>query len=250
MTKPVIVIDTDIGTDSDDAFAIAYALRNPEAEVKAIVTVQENKGLRAKIARKLIRIVGREVPIISGAEGEEKWRCGFEHLALSEKELSEPLKETPAIEYAKGDVLVGIGPLTNIAKQLRDNPTIKNVSEIYLMGSHEGSHNFKVDLGATREVLAHEWKKYFVTKDVSENIYFSRDKVYSLKGSNIGDFLADSTIRWLDFTRRCRATMYDVLAVSAALGEDYVKFRKSGKNKFVSYGVDSELEDKIMEAAR
>ena len=37
--KTQIVIDTDVGSDVDDLFALTYALRNPNVDVKTISTV-------------------------------------------------------------------------------------------------------------------------------------------------------------------------------------------------------------------
>ena len=45
-----IIIDTDIGDDIDDAFAIALAARMPEAELVGVTTVFRNTEARAQLA--------------------------------------------------------------------------------------------------------------------------------------------------------------------------------------------------------
>jgi len=211
--KPKLVIDTDVGTDCDDLFALTYAMRAMKAgkiDIKAITTVSEKNQVRAKIVRKLERMLGLEIPIISGTNAEDRGYvkngvkrsiyCGFEHLALSEEELNEPLKQSPEIAYETGDVLVGIGPLTNIDAQMTENPSLRNIREIYLMGLNENSHNFKVDLEASGRVLAHNWKKYLVTSEAAGSLVLRRKDLDQLRGTELGDFLLDSAIRWMDFS--------------------------------------------------
>ena len=55
MTKKLIplIIDTDVGTDVDDALALAYALKSPILDVKAISTVQGDTSIRAGIAKQI-----------------------------------------------------------------------------------------------------------------------------------------------------------------------------------------------------
>src|SRR5438105_11838794 len=67
-TVPVL-LDTDIGSDIDDAVALAYLLRQPRCELVGITTVTGNVIQRAACAEILCRAVGREaVPIHCGAE--------------------------------------------------------------------------------------------------------------------------------------------------------------------------------------
>ena len=60
-----VIIDTDIGSDIDDSFAIALALQSSELlDVQLIVTCTDDTTARAKIAAKLLTIAGRDsVPI-------------------------------------------------------------------------------------------------------------------------------------------------------------------------------------------
>ncbi len=253
-----LVIDTDIGTDVDDLVALAYAMKS-RVKIKAITTVQEKDGIRARIARKLERILGLEIPIISGTqqisrgniEGGKKisYYCGFEHLALTETELNEPIPSRAYPIYQKEDAIVCIGPFTNIAHQIDVNPNIRNIENVYFMGSHRGSHNFKVDPEATEIVLSQSWKKFFITKSISQKIRFSRQELSDLRGSELGNFVYESAVRWLDYSKKNRAYMYDVLTVSAAIGENFVKFKEKSDGVF-SYDVDSSIKDKIVEVIR
>src|SRR5690348_7063603 len=62
-----IIIDTDIGDDIDDAFAVALALRSPELQVLGITTTFGDTEARAKIVDRLLGEAGRsDVPIGAG----------------------------------------------------------------------------------------------------------------------------------------------------------------------------------------
>ena len=49
-----VIIDTDIGDDIDDAFAIAFALKSPELEILGISTTFGDTEARAKIVDRML----------------------------------------------------------------------------------------------------------------------------------------------------------------------------------------------------
>src|ERR1700693_6349982 len=62
-----IIIDTDIGDDVDDAFALALAVRSPELQVLGVTTTFGGTEARAKIADRFLGEVGRaEIPVLAG----------------------------------------------------------------------------------------------------------------------------------------------------------------------------------------
>ena len=62
-----IIIDTDIGDDIDDAFAIALALRSPELQILGISTTFGDTELRARLADRLLGEAGRpDIPVAAG----------------------------------------------------------------------------------------------------------------------------------------------------------------------------------------
>ena len=73
--KPVgkIILDTDIGDDIDDAFALALALRSAELEVVGITTAWGDTALRAKLANRLVREAdGGRIPVLAGIRTQSK----------------------------------------------------------------------------------------------------------------------------------------------------------------------------------
>src|SRR6266436_7416907 len=63
-----VIIDTDIGDDIDDAFALALALRSPELQVIGFTTTFGDTETRAKLVDRFLAEVGRpEIPVAAGA---------------------------------------------------------------------------------------------------------------------------------------------------------------------------------------
>jgi purine nucleosidase len=61
-----IVLNTDIGDNVDDAFALTLAARLPEAALLGVVTVGSAPTLRAQLARKVLSACGRVTVPVAG----------------------------------------------------------------------------------------------------------------------------------------------------------------------------------------
>jgi inosine-uridine nucleoside N-ribohydrolase len=62
-----ILLDTDIGSDIDDAVCLAYLLAHPDAELIGITTVTGEADRRAMMASAQCRVAGKSIPIYPGA---------------------------------------------------------------------------------------------------------------------------------------------------------------------------------------
>jgi len=60
--KQKILLDTDIGSDIDDAVCLAYLLANPDCELVGITTVTGEGEKRAEMASALCTIANQDVP--------------------------------------------------------------------------------------------------------------------------------------------------------------------------------------------
>src|SRR6187549_1943998 len=62
-----VLLDTDIGTDIDDAWALGYALKSPSFELLGVTVSDADTPQRAKMACKLLHRLGRtDVPVAVG----------------------------------------------------------------------------------------------------------------------------------------------------------------------------------------
>ncbi len=131
-----ILLDTDIGSDIDDAVCLAYLLANPACDLLGITTVSGEAELRAQLASVLCRVAGRDVPIYPGVEVpflvEQRQKIARQAAALSRWPHQETFPQGGAVEFLRrtihahpGEVtLLTIGPLTNIGLLLASDPQI------------------------------------------------------------------------------------------------------------------------------
>ena len=62
-----VILDTDIGTDIDDAWALGLAMTSPEFELLAVTVTDGDTAARARLACKLLHIADRDgVPVAVG----------------------------------------------------------------------------------------------------------------------------------------------------------------------------------------
>jgi inosine-uridine nucleoside N-ribohydrolase len=182
-----ILLDTDIGGDIDDAFALALALTSPELDLQGITTVGTAAEDRAWIVCRLLTAAGRrDIPVAWGRhppatvpqqDGNPadaiKLQIQYRrHPAVIFNRTSKPSKDS-AVEFLYSRLkaqpgkltIVAIGPLTNIARLLTDHPDCKPwIRRIVLMGGavragYEGKPrpepewNIRCDIPAARTVF-------------------------------------------------------------------------------------------------
>ena len=65
--KVPVILDTDIGTDMYDAFALALVLASPELDVRGVTTVSDDAYTRAMIVCRFLEAAGRQdIPVAAG----------------------------------------------------------------------------------------------------------------------------------------------------------------------------------------
>ena len=137
-----VIIDTDIGDDIDDAFAVALALRSPELKILGITTTFGNTEKRAKLLDRLLGEVGRsDIPVAAGVPTQPK--TDFTQAKYAERghfaKASHPDAVTfllDGIRKNPGEItLVAIGPLVNVGAAIdKDGETFRKLKRVVLMG--------------------------------------------------------------------------------------------------------------------
>lgn len=141
VSKIPILLDTDIGTDIDDAFALALIVRSPELELLGVTTVSGDTEARARLGAKLLWESGfRRVPVVAGERGkplpidQTRWAKDFKSPQQQSGNAADFLDATLRRRAGKATI-VAIGPLTNIAALLQKDPAIaKKIDQVALMG--------------------------------------------------------------------------------------------------------------------
>jgi inosine-uridine nucleoside N-ribohydrolase len=172
-----VILDTDIGDDIDDTWALLMLLRMPEFDLKLAVGDYGNAIYRARLLAKLLELTGRsDVPIGIGIDqvdepgGQSDWLGDYR------------LEDYPGTIHHDGvqaliDTIHGspepitllcLGPVPNIAEALRRDPSIAEIARIVGMfgsvyvgydGASESAAewNVRVDPQSLQKVFAAPW---------------------------------------------------------------------------------------------
>ena len=165
MTQP-LVIDTDIGTDIDDALAILFALASPELDLQGLTIVDGDVATRARIASRLLGMAGRpDIPVVIGEGrpiGDGRMPTWMGHEGKGFLELPWDGPEAPILDTTAADWLVdqsrsnrfrlaAIGPFTNVARAVERDPDFASrVAGLTVMGGM-----------AHAETYVPGWRRFF-----------------------------------------------------------------------------------------
>lgn len=137
-----IVIDTDIGDDIDDAFAVALALRSPGVQILGITTTFGDTGERAKLVDRLLGEAGRtDIPVAVGIATQPK--STFTQRVYAEGGRFARSSHPSAVQFMLDQIkrhpgeitLVCIGPLFNAGAAIEKDPaTFRKLKRVVMMG--------------------------------------------------------------------------------------------------------------------
>ena len=149
MTALKVLLDTDIGSDIDDAICLAYLLAQPRCQLLGITTMSGEAEQRATLASALCHAADTAVPIFPGAEaplsGLQRQPHAPQAAALARWQHETSFPADQAVSFLRrtihahpGEVvLLAIGPLTNIAQLFIDDPEIPRLlKSLVLMCGH------------------------------------------------------------------------------------------------------------------
>ena len=177
MKKIPVILDTDIGGDIDDTWALAMMLKCPELDVKLVVSDTRDTPYRAKLIAKLLEVAGRtDLPVGIGirqsSEGgpQAPWLAGYD------------LADYPGTVHADGVqaiidtimsapeplTLICIGPMPNIKAALAREPKIADRTRFVGMHGCVGwspwgeqkqiaEYNVVEDIPASQAVFSAPW---------------------------------------------------------------------------------------------
>ena len=137
-----VIIDTDIGDDIDDAFAVALALRSPELQVLGITTTFGDTKTRAKLLDRFLAEVGRpDIPVAAGAPSPPK--SNFTQRRYAQNNHYAKSSHPDAVAFLLDQIrrnpgqitLIAIGPLMNVGASIDKDPaTFRKLKRVVMMG--------------------------------------------------------------------------------------------------------------------
>lgn len=251
--KPVVIVDTDIGGDIDDSWALLYLLKLRMFDVKLVVNAYGCDNYRLRIASKILDLAGETAVLGRGATPpREDW----EHMPIAEwlggyykkldfaggiTEMERIVRESPEPVN-----IVCIGGLTNIAALFRRYPKAVGKTVLYLMAGNlvrsddtetprVSEANINMDIKSARYVFSKNPNVVLCPFNPSKDIIIGGDnyrRLLSSEREDVKELLRSYYMweeKWISYfpsypARKDResSSLYDVMPVFL-LAADYDK---------------------------
>lgn len=239
-----VLIDTDIGDDVDDAFALALATRLPSLRLCGVTTVAGPVIKRARLAQTVLQAAGAtNVPVAAGSSSTLRGRAGSErcsHCSAALLDLGANTNPAPDADatnlilhcsQAAPLTLITLGPLTNIALALQRDPTLAQRARLVAMGGKLGvpypDWNIRCDPEAVRIVLASGMPIRFVGMHLTMRCKLQPEQMQRLLAGStpLARLLARCVMLWRTWHRRM-PILHDPLTVAVAAEPELVALHK------------------------
>lgn len=256
-----VILDTDIGDDIDDTWALALALRSPELDLRLVVTDYGNTEHRAAIVGYLLEAAGRtDVPIGIGVKQREDLSPQAAQVEAYD------LAKYPGVVHRDGVsalidlvmtakeplTLIAIGPAPNLKAALEREPRI--AGKLRLAGMYgslrrgyggkpepQAEWNVRADPAAARALLGAPWRDAISTPLDScgqvqlkgeryARVRDSRDPLARalIEGYRLWCRSRDWCVKDADFVAAKSSTLFDTVAVYLAITRELVRTERLG----------------------
>lgn len=248
-----VILDTDIGSDIDDTWALTMMLKSPELDVKLVMTDTGNTTYRAKIVARMLEIGRRtDVPVGVGVRfsdntgPQEPWVAGYE------------LSSYPGVVYENGVdamiqtimnspdpiTLICIGPVPNIGAAIEREPDIAQKARFVGMhGSIRRGYGGSEKISAECNVVNHtkdcqkvftaDWDMTITPLDTCGIVKLEGEKyrsVYECKDP-LTQALIENYRVWAKYSPESEyrsSTLFDTVAIYLAFSEELLVMEKLG----------------------
>jgi inosine-uridine nucleoside N-ribohydrolase len=241
-----IIIDTDIGDDVDDAFAVGLALESPELKIVGITSAWGDTKLRARLLDRFLQETGHtDIPVAIGIEKHHPREAAFSQARWAE--AGPPTKtHTAAVDFLLAQIrrqpgeitLVAIAPLTNIGAAIdRDPATFRKLKRVVMMGgsiyrgydnpgggvknSPDREYNIAMDVQAAQKLFRSGVPLYVMPLDATQlNLDEGKREQVFTQSTPLTDALGLLYLQWSRVRRLQTPTMFDPMAVAYAMAPE------------------------------
>jgi len=200
-----VILDTDIGDDIDDTWALVLALKSPELDVRLVVTDFGNTEQRAKLVARVLELAGRtDIPIGIGIKENDdpgpqaEWVKGYDLAKYPGRVLRDGVQALIDTVMASPEpmTLIAIGPPPNLKAALEREPRI--AGKLRLAGMYGSIHrgydgkptpepewNVKANPAAARALLSAPWREAILTPlDTCGRVQLAGERYARVRGSS------------------------------------------------------------------
>jgi inosine-uridine nucleoside N-ribohydrolase len=251
------VFHTDLGTDIDDAWALAQILRTPALDLKLVLTDTGDPHYRAALAAKQLQAAGRTDVAVGIGESTphsndtmtvQPWLKGYDLKAYPGKIYDDGIGALIdlAMHSPEPVTIISTGPCPALAAALDREPRLAAKCRFVGMdGSIDigygekapaaAESNVKVDPAAFRKVLSAPWRDCLITPlDTCGSVYLKGEDYHAIWCAT-SDPLLRAVIEsycifapaapWMhvDYFTTQSTTLFDCVAVYLASSEDLVE---------------------------
>lgn len=258
-----VVLDTDIGHDVDDVWALVFLLMCPELDLKLVTTSTGDTVYRARLVAKILELMGREdvpigigIPLDENPHTHDGWLGDYQLADYQGTVLRDGVGAMcDTILDAEDEVsLICIGPLPNIAAALAREPEITNSARFVGMhGSIRRGYlgapkpmrefNVKQHALACRAVFEASWDKVITPLDTCGNVILDGARFAQIRdraqqpSTDAGDpvrIAFDNHLQWFEAVSEWpilremdpllqSSILYDLVAIYLGFSEEFLE---------------------------
>jgi inosine-uridine nucleoside N-ribohydrolase len=258
--KIPVILDTDIGDDIDDTWALGLVLKSPELDLKLVVTDYGKVNYRPLIAAKFLERAGRTdvavgIGVDAKAQGDgpqAEWVKGYNLQRYPGKIYSDGVQAMidMVMNSDKPMTLLCIGPLPNIAEALKREPRIAQKARF--VGMHgsvrvgyggtkskiDAEWNVRADSKSCQAAFAAPWEITITPLDTCGTVILKGERYGKVRDSS--DPVARAIVENYRIWRRIQnadrpnlaeqesSTLFDCVAVYLAFDQDFCRMEKLG----------------------
>jgi len=261
-SKIPVILDTDIGSDIDDTWALAMLLKSPELDVKLVVSDTGNTTYRAKVAAKMLEAADRtEIPVGVGIrqsdrlDRQREWVENYDLSSYPGTVHGDGVKALigTIMNASQPITLVCIGPVPNVAAALEREPRIAERARFVGMhgcmrkspvgydgkgGGFVAEYNAYADPKALQRVFAAPWSVTVTPLDTCGFVRLKGKKYRAVLGcrnpvvqalmENYKVWLKSGRGDWQEQFGLQSSILFDTVAVYLAFSEKLLVMEKLG----------------------
>jgi inosine-uridine nucleoside N-ribohydrolase len=245
-----VILDTDIGDDIDDTWALGMLLGCPQVDLKMIVTASDDTPKKTRLVAKILdRLRRTDIPIGVGVKTsdnaihQEKWLGDFSLDGYKGTVIPDGIQAMiDTINASKEPiVLLVIGPQTNIQEALQRDPAIAKKARVVAMaGSVEIGYNGKQgrdpeynvfkDIPAARAVFAAPWDITFAPLDSCGTLILKGERFSKVEQSKDPKAAAviENYREWTNYPHYPKgqsSVLFDTVAAYLSFDEAYCEMK-------------------------
>jgi inosine-uridine nucleoside N-ribohydrolase len=256
--KIPVILDTDIGDDIDDTWALGLLLRSPEVDVRLVVSDDGKPLYRSRLLARFLQVAGRtDIPVGVGMETHKKGEGGQAAWVRDYNLNRYPGRVYPDGVQALIDTVmnsreritvIAIGPLPNVAAALAREPRI--APKARFVGMHgsvrvgyggsktpHAEYNVKQDVAAAQKTFTAPWEMTITPLDTCGVIDLQGERYQRVRRSQdpIAAAITENYRLWSAAQKRENqsdpfetrsSTLFDTVAIYLAFSNDLLKMER------------------------